>query len=159
MNRNTLLTVAVIGLLLLNLGTLAFLFSGRHRPVPAGGPPRLDRMITEELHLNEAQQKQFERLKTEHHRRFVELDQREKQTRDQLLDLLKTDSPDTTKADSLMAALGQIRVERERLNFNHFRDLRAMCNAGQKSSFDDLMERLSDFINRSGPPGPPPPRP
>lgn len=64
MNRTKLLTIAVIGLLLLNLGVLGMMFLSKppHPPMPPEmhGGPRPDgpkQIIIDRLHLDAAQQK------------------------------------------------------------------------------------------------------
>jgi hypothetical protein len=59
MRKETLLTVAVIALLLLNFGTLGFLLFRRPPHPPGGGPGGLDRRIVETLQLDAAQQQRF----------------------------------------------------------------------------------------------------
>ena len=64
MEKTKLLTVAVIGLLVLNLGTLGFLvLSGPHghRP-PRDGEPKPQQIISEKLHFDENQKQEYSKL-------------------------------------------------------------------------------------------------
>jgi protein CpxP len=104
MNRTKLLTIAVIGLLLLNFGILGMMFMHHPDGRPGGPPPPFGRpnegpkmIIIERLHFDDAQQKQYEVIIKEHHSKTVELNDVSRSKRDELYSLLKNDLLDTAK--------------------------------------------------------------
>jgi protein CpxP len=156
MKKETLLTTAVFALLLLNFGTLFFLFSHKGPGGPGKGPRPLDRDIVEKLHLNTEQQAKFEQLKKAHH------DQMEQSNRDyraalsNYFALLKNDSVAQGQRDSLQTILTQIQKNRVDVTFQHFNDLKTLAGPENKGNFEvllpDLMQVILPRRDRSGPP-------
>lgn len=144
MKRETLLTLAVIVLFLLNLATLGFMvFRGEQGPGPHSGP---DRLIVEGLRLDKAQIRQFEELKAEHRGQMQERDLQQKATQHQLWQLLRTSLPDTTLSNSLIDNLAMLEKEKKKLTFEHFQKLRAICRPEQQALFDSLIEEISKAL-------------
>ena len=75
MNKIKLLTLAVIGLLLLNLATLSFLFLN----APKGNLHKPQEIIIEKLHFDENQQRQYKQIIQWHKGRIKDLDEKVKQ--------------------------------------------------------------------------------
>ncbi len=146
MKKETLLTVAVIALLLLNLGTLGFLLLRRPPHTPGMGPDRPGRHIVETLHLNAEQQQQFEALKTAHHEQMLANERAYRDALGSYFALLKADTAATAQRDSLEAALARIQRERASVTFQHFTDLKALCTAEQKKDFETLIPDLMRVI-------------
>ena len=155
MKKETLLTVAVIALLLLNLGMLGFLFF--QRPPRPGAPDPLGRRIVETLQLDDAQQQQFEVLKTAHHAKMEDFNKAYRDGLGNYFALLKNERVDTAQRDSLQAMLVQIQNERLNITFQHFAELKALCTPEQQQRFQDLLPELMQVIlprpERRGPPG------
>lgn len=155
MKKETLLTVAVVALLLLNFGTLGALLLRRPPQPPGGrGHERLDRHIVESLDLNAGQRQKFEQLKSAHHEQMLA---NERAYRDALGDyfaLLKADTVAPAQRDSLQALLAHIQEERASVTFQHFSDLKALCSPEQQKRFTDLLPDLMRVIL----PGNTPPR-
>jgi Spy/CpxP family protein refolding chaperone len=157
MERSKLLTVAVLGLLVLNLGILGVLFftkpgPGRdqHRP-PMGEGPR--QVIIDRLHFDTEQQKRYEALIDVHRARNMELNDNARKLHDDLFGLLANDAADKSRADSLMTLISQNQRAMDELNFAHFSDIKAICSPAQ---LDDFKELAKDLAHLFGPKGPPP---
>ena len=153
MESKKLLTYSVIVLFLLNLGTLAFLFIGKPHhpgPPPEGGPAQF---LIHELSLTSDQQKQFEKLKEEHHSRVMQLQDSLHTLHEAYFHELSAST--TLVADSLQKIMSQKQSSIELLTFDHFRKVRAICNAEQQKKFDKIiMEALQMMLPH--PPEPPP---
>jgi Spy/CpxP family protein refolding chaperone len=147
MKKETLLTVAVVALLLLNFGTLGFLLI-RRAPHAGGGRPGegLDRHIVEVLQLDDAQKQQFAKLKTEHHSQMLLSDAAYREALENYFDLLKNDTVDQRLQDSLMSDMTRIQNERATVTYRHFADLKAMCRPEQKQRFEALLPELLQVI-------------
>lgn len=146
MKKETLLTTAVVALLLLNFGILGFLFL---RPGPAAPKARqhqFDQQIVNRLQLDAKQQQTFEQLKTVHHKQMRAKDQAYRDALGNYFALLKNDTPDSAQQDSLQAILSQIQKDRTTITFQHFQDLKALCTPEQKERFSALLPELMQVI-------------
>lgn len=147
MKKETLLTMAVVALLLLNFGTLGFLLFRRPPHVQGGRPgERLDRHIAETLQLDDAQKQQFAKLKTEHHSKMLLSDAAYREALGNYFALLKKDTVDQQLQDSLQSNMTRIQNERATVTYQHFADLKAMCRPDQKQHFEALLPELMQVI-------------
>jgi len=146
MKKETLLTVAVIALLLLNFGTLGFLLFRRPPHPPGAGPAALDQRIVATLQLDAAQQQQFEQLKRTHHQQMQASDGAYREALGNYFALLKNDSMAPAQRDSLQATLTGIQNERASVTFQHFTDLKALCRPDQRPRFEALLPELMQVI-------------
>ena len=158
MNRTKLLTIAVIGLLLINLGTLGIMIMhrpphpphGEMMPPPGEGPKQL---IIDRLHFDDAQQKQYEALIDVHRKKTNELHDASREMHNQLFSLLKTEPVDKAKADTLIQQIADNQKEIDNLNFDHFEKIKGICKPEQIEDFNELAGELAELF---GPKGPPP---
>jgi len=160
MNRTKLLTIAVIGLLLLNAGTLGMLLlrgPGHHPhgdmppPPPRGEGPK--HIIMERLHFDDAQRKQYEALIDDHRKRSDELHEASRNLHKELYSLLAADTADKARASALILLIADNQKITDHLNFEHFQQIKAICRPEQLSDFKELSKELSELF---GPKGPPP---
>lgn len=155
MEKSKLLTIAVLGLLLLNLGILAMIW---FRPGPPHGPgERPDAFLIRELSLNAEQVAKFQELKEAHHSAMVELQKKDRHLHDEFFQLLKGDTPDRSGAIALSDSMSAIRVQMEMLTFDHFAEVRKLCTPEQQKKFSEIIDDMFRRITRP-PGGPPPPR-
>lgn len=185
------LTTTIIVLFVLNLGTIAFLIF--HRPpmfdhpfMPPmlrmqqelsqkeGFPPPPDvrGFLEEQLNLSDKQKEEFNKLRDDHHKRMMEIQDSIKNEKDQLFDQISVNTPDEAKVNLLVNFIGEHQKQIELVNFNHFQKMRAICDDNQKEKFDkilkdvikniDLHQRMPGGEMQNMPPGfqhglPPPP--
>jgi protein CpxP len=155
MNKTKLLTIAVVGLLILNLGMMGlFLFNGKppqHQGGPEGEGPK--KIIIERLNFDEGQQKQYEGIITEHRSKTKELNKRSRDLHDELYSLLKNNTIDKTISDSLIKTITENQKAKEDLNFDHFQKIKAICKSDQLERFNGLVIDLTHlFSPKNGPP-------
>lgn len=157
MNRTKLLTIAVIGLLLLNFGILGVMFFGKpsHPPMhpPHGGPkgegPK--QIIIERLHLDATQQKDYELLIVDHRSKTDELHEASKELHDKLFSLLKGDTINQRDSDSLILEIANNQKAIEDLNFAHFGAIKKLCKGEQVAFFNELVDDLGRLFAPKGP--------
>lgn len=159
MDKIKLLTWSVIGLLLLNLSTIGFLFFNNNER----NQPKPKEIVIEKLHFDKQQQEKYQEIIDENKFKINALDDGIRNLKNQLFLELKQEKINTSKSDSLINQIANIQKEIEKLHFKHFQDIKSICNKEQLPSFNDLAEDLGKiFCNQRrphrGPEGQGPPR-
>ena len=151
MEKTKLLTISVIGLLLLNLGTLGFLLLSSpkgHRQPPREGRPEPKGIIIEKLHFDAAQQKEYAKLIEWHKGEIRKLDGTIRETKNELYSkLLNANVAEKTK-DSLIMVISFNQKQIEETHFKHFEDIKKLCHKEQLEDFNALTEELSRLFSR-----------
>jgi periplasmic protein CpxP/Spy len=144
MEKTKLLTIAVIGLLLINFGALGFLFlNGKgHRPLH-GGRPEPKEIIIGKLHFDVNQQKEYTKLIEWHRGEITRLDDNIRQAKNGLYSQLSQAEVNTKAKDSLVAVINANQKQIEETHFKHFEDIKKLCHKGQLDDFNALTEELS----------------
>ena len=161
--RTRLLTLLVVVLVLLNLTTLATIwFRKSPQQLDADRREGPKNFIIQKLHFNEKQIEEFSALVDEHRTQMQELREQIAESKEQFYDQLKSDAPDTAMAYQQIASITQFEEQAERITFNHFKKVRAICSSEQKQEFDVVInEILRRMMGPSHGPhqGPPPMHP
>ncbi len=144
------LKIVILSLLLLNLGTLGYLWLGstramHHPPPPPGGGDQgpegrrgAAAFLHEALQLTESQEAAYKTLRNSHHATMLSIRGEMKDCKQDLYALLKaTDRTSVLSSehrwlDSLAAKQRRI----ETITYEHFRDLRMLCTPAQQTKFD-----------------------
>jgi hypothetical protein len=147
--------IIIVVLLLINIGTLGFLWLGRERPrqhMPPPPPPeeRPDgpgrpggaaAFLREQLQLTEAQETAYRKMREQHHATVVAIRDEMKEHKKALYTLLKSADSNIIHTDeqrwldSLAAAQRRI----EMITYRHFREVRALCSPQQQQKFDQVI--------------------
>lgn len=144
MNKQRFLWVTIILLLLLNLGTLAWLFFSQNKPGGGRPPAGAADFIVEQLQLDQQQQEQFRELRQQHRAIIRKVLEEDKRLHDSYFSLLKTDNPDKRMADSVAALMAEQRSRIEAAAFDHFAQLRKICrDEKQKKLFDETIDEIA----------------
>ncbi len=143
MKKTKLLTITVIGLLVLNFGTLGFLIlKGKgHRP-PLEDRPQPKEIIIEKLHLDTQQQKDYDKLIEWHHGEINKLDSNIREAKNELYSQLSKTVTNVKAKDSLIAVINSNQKQIEETHFKHFEDIKKLCHKDQMEDFNDLTEEL-----------------
>lgn len=172
-NRNLLIVIVV--LIILNLTTLTLLWIGRpahnigERPgIPGENQSHIQKVLKEELNFTEAQAEQYIALRESHQKKIAQLVEAIKKIKKEMFDkVLLENSADIS--DSLLNLSLEKQAQLERITFNHFQDLKKICNKDQQKKLIKLMHNIlgppqPQRIDSPPPPGanndnfPPPPR-
>lgn len=157
MNRTKLLTIAVIGLLLINLGALGVFIMHKpprpphgDMPLPqqGGGPKEL---IIDRLHFDAGQEKQYELVIEEHKNKTNELHDASRELHNQLYSLLKNEAIDKTKVDAIIQQIADNQKAVDNLNFDHFQKIKSICKSDQLDDFYKLADELAQLFGPKGP--------
>ena len=107
-------------------------------------------MIIKELSLDEQQQDKFSTMREQHHSNMILLDRELEETAKSYLS--KMVSTDTSNVDSLRQAIGRLEMQRASVTYQHFKDLRSICNAEQQEKFEALLPELFRILTMPPPP-------
>jgi periplasmic protein CpxP/Spy len=144
MKKESFYTIIIILLLVLNFGTLSFIWLHRG---PGGSPhDGPDHLIFEKLKLDNKQKGQFEILKHEHHSQMLIIQEESSKLHQQLFDLLKKEPVDTSLRNNVIRKLAQNNYQKELVTFQHFQKLRGILNPDQIDNFDDFVQDLSRHL-------------
>lgn len=140
--------IVIAVLLLLNLGTLGFLWYNRP---PRPGQEGPFRFLVQTTGMDESQQKAYAELRDRHHQKMMDFRQRNGQIRDKLYALLGADTSKNAEIAMLTDSIASLRREEEQLTFQHFQAVRALCRPDQQTKFDAA---IGEAIRSMGPPPP-----
>ncbi|MES2411227.1 MAG: hypothetical protein V4535_07250 [Bacteroidota bacterium] len=150
MEKTKLLTITIIGLLLLNLGTLGFLFltgSKVHQRSHEGGRPEPKEIIIDKLHFDSHQQKEYAKLIKWHRGEITKLDDTIRGAKNELYNQLSQADVDEKIKDSLITVINTNQKQIEETHFKHFEDIKKLCSKEQMDDFDSLTEELSRIFS------------
>ena len=144
MEKTKLLTITVIGLLLLNFGTLGFLIlKGKGHRLPGEGRPQPKEIIIEKLHFDAQQQKEYAKLIKWHRGEITTLDGNIREAKNELYSQLLQPETNVKTKDSLLSLLAGYQKQIEETHFKHFEDIKKLCHQNQMEDFNELTEELS----------------
>jgi hypothetical protein len=148
--QNRFLGWALVALVALNLVTLAMLWSGRPRKQdrPAGGagperrPPQEASILRDELGFDDAQIERYRILTRQHRDEVKRLNDDIRRIKKQMFDGVLQDSPQPELSEALLAQAQQKQAEIEKLTFQYFLDLRALCRPDQQRKLRVLIDEI-----------------
>lgn len=149
--------IVIIALLLLNVGTLAFLFISRgdnhahveHVKKPPHRNP-VDNIIINRLYLDEKQQEKFEIYKRQHRKSTDSVQRIITGIQKELFALVKYERMNVEKRDSLLTKIEESESAKHLITIDHFHDLRSMMRPEQVESFNEFMEDIGSRITGPG---------
>ena len=153
MSKTRLLSMALVGLLLLNIGIISVVMLRQDdsltRRVEDQREPKW--IVIERLHFDAKQQEAYQALIDVHKVKHHQLNDECRALKQNLYTLLRKQPVDTVLADSLIAQVALKQQRLEQLNFRHFQDVRAICRPEQIADFDLLVTDLVDIFAHRGP--------
>lgn len=141
--------IAVAVLLLLNIGTLAFMWM--HRPPPPGGRGPF-MFLVKATGMDEAQQESYRKLRDAHRSEVEGYHTQNSQLRGKLFELLAQRAENDPEVLQLVDSITSVKRREELLTYHHFHEVRAICRPEQQAKFDAA---IGEAIQSMGPPGPP----
>ncbi len=153
------MNLAVVALLVLNVGLLVMMFlyppggqrlggprlggpSGRPgRPGEQEGPKQI---IADKLNFSGDQVARYEELIKAHRVAVKRLNDQIKATKESLYATLATD--DSTRKDSLITHLGELQKQVEKVHYTHFEAIRKICTPEQLDNYKELTRELAGYF-------------
>ena len=156
MNNIRFLKIVIIVLILINLGTLGFIWfrtaksdTSIRRSVAAG-------FLVKELDLSDAQRKEYFRMRRNHRKILGELQETDKSLHSRFFDQLFSETPDLKMVHDLADSIAANRKKMELLTYEHFMHVRQILTPGQQKKFEKIFDEVISIVL---PPPPPPPAP
>ncbi len=146
MNKNKFYLMIIISLLITNVLILFFTYPFHKRGFDPNKPRNI---IIERLGFNQNQIVEYDKLIQVHRSKIREKDSTIKQLKNQLYLLLVSEDED--KKDSLIHEIANEQREIERIHFNHFMDIKNLCNPEQLIKFQELSKELSKILKPQPP--------
>jgi hypothetical protein len=141
-SSNKILTIAVVLLLITNIGLVAMMVFGKEKKDKKGGREEAFEMMVKELDMTDAQQKEYKLLKEEHMKNSKPLFDSLRSARTAFFALVK----DTAATDSVLAMYSQRISERQaaidKNIFAHFRKVRGLFTQEQQPKFDTFVQKM-----------------
>lgn len=158
MSKIKLLSIAVVGLFIINIGILLFLFLRNpihpdgDRPIQKKGGPK--NIIIERLNFDKEQIVQYEKLINLHQQSVKELNGQIRETKNQLYSTLASDA--VSSKNSLENKLGGLQKQIESVHYDHFAEIKRLCKPEQIEKFNSLTLELAKFFAPGRKSQPPP---
>ena len=157
--KNKILYILMAVLVIMNLITLGSLWMFRVKerlPLQQSPPPLVKEFLEKELNFNKEQSEKFDKLKLEHHSNSKKIIDEIALKKESLFDLIKENSGDDPKVIKIADEIGTKQKELDLVTYNHFRDIRNLCDEKQKVKFDLIVNDITKMIGLQNPQGRPP---
>ncbi|GAA4338715.1 hypothetical protein [Flaviaesturariibacter amylovorans] len=158
--RHTWVTIGITALVLLNIGLVATFWLQRSaaRPPALAGAADTVRpgpaLLIRDLNFDSVQAQRFTALRNEHFSAMQGYRAQMRDLKDRFYAGLREEAP---LPDSLATAIGTLQAQMDRITYQHFRQVRALCTHEQKERFDRIIGNVIRQLGRPGPrrgPGP-----
>lgn len=143
MNKQKLLTIAVVFLVFLNVLQMTFIVIGKSELLKNDETPR--EIIIERLHFDKDQIARYDTLILENQKRIKFANRRIELLKWDLYKTLQADS--STTKDNLFKEILDIRARIERINYAHFESIKHLCRPEQKEAFNQLTNDLDRIFS------------
>jgi len=141
MNKTTLLGIAVVILLIVNIITLGFIGFQAGGHAVRGGHAEPKDIIMHRLHFNADQRSKYEELILWHRENINKYDNKIRSVKEALYALLSKNNA-YSKKDSLISVINGYQKQIEETHFKHFKDIKKLCRQDQQKYYNELIEEL-----------------
>jgi protein CpxP len=148
MNKSKFFITTIVVLLITNLLLVGFLVFRKPPHPPMDGPKKL---IIQSLHFNKNQVNEYTKLIEVHKTDILNLKKKLEKSKGRLYATLASESNDELKTDSIFSVIATIESEIELLNYNHFMDIKKICNQDQLNNFKELTSKMAQFFTPKPP--------
>jgi hypothetical protein len=158
--NNRFLWLTILGLLLLNIGLLGWIWFGTNSSLGKEPPS----FLPNELGFDQAQAHQYDILRKAHFKEVKPIRDSTKILKDDLFSHLANPTLSDADLKALTNAIAQNIERSDWLTFKHLQEVRKLCTPAQKEVFDATIQDIMRKQAHGGMPpppmreGPPPPR-
>jgi hypothetical protein len=144
MTKNKFYIYTIVGLLITNLLLIGF-FIFRKPPHPKMDGPK--KIIINSLHFDKNQIAQYDDLIVTHQNRMKDLKDKLNLEKGILYETLNSKDNNELKRDSILLRISKIETEIEKVNYQHFLDIKNICKPNQMGNFEKLTSKLVLFFS------------
>ncbi len=143
--KNKLLMALLLLLLLANIVTICVFWLGKP-PHPTMAREQPSAYIIRELSFDDKQKTTYLQLVKQHQQQAEDLRQQVKTAKDNFFKLLQ--QPNLSDSEKINAAknISLITTQLDLITFDHFKKVRALCNAAQQKKFDNIIGNVMHLI-------------
>jgi Spy/CpxP family protein refolding chaperone len=155
LTQNKFLTLAVILLLLANLGLLLYFVAFRHEHRHGDMKSHsVSDFVQKELNFNDDQKAKFKQLRDQHKETVRPFMESMHKLKDSLFNLLRNPQTNDSVISPIINQIGAKQTELELMIFHHFQKVRALCDSSQLPKFESLVHHMINHgpRMRKGPP-------
>lgn len=143
MNKNKLIRIVAIVLLLTNIALLSFILLMKPKH-PRGEGPR--NIIIEKLHFDRNQILKYDKLIFVHRAKIKKKEKEIIEIKNSLyLQLLEENTQPTI--DSLLSRIGFVQTEIENIHYRHFEEIHQLCNNDQEKYYAELVKEIAKLFS------------
>jgi protein CpxP len=146
MEKNKLQRIIIIGLIVLNIGLIGFVFLRPHGKGPHRKHMEPKHAIIEKLHLDKTQIEAYSALIRIHQSQIKKANDEQNMLKQDLYSLLDHSELNDTAKKSLLVLLGNNQQKIEQIHFSHFNDIKSICRPDQLDEFNELAKELSQLF-------------
>lgn len=133
------LWLVILGLLLLNLGLLGWIWlSPQNHPRTGQSPADF---LEKELDFTTKQKEQYRLLREGHHSKVKTLRDSVRQMKKQFFEQLGKSMTDSA-IEQVTADMAKKVTLLDKITFQHFRDVRQICTPSQQQKFDEIIDEM-----------------
>ena len=147
MDKIKLLTYSVIGLVLLNIGIIGFLYLSRPNSNRDDNRRKPKDIIIEKLHFDATQEKKYEEIINVYRNTIDSLNNNNRDVKAELYSLLKQPTVSNKIKDSLIKLILVNQKIIEETNFKHFQDIKNICTKSQIENYNSLTAELGHLFS------------
>lgn len=142
MNKNKLQLFIIVGLLISNVLMAAALVLGRPSHRDPQGPKNA---IINKLHFDQNQVLKYEQFIDKHRKMVKEKEAELNEGKRMLYSQLLAEN-NSTIVDSLIANIARTHAQLETIHYNHFLEIKGLCNSTQKQYYEHLTKELEHLF-------------
>ncbi|MFT4850922.1 MAG: protein CpxP [Sediminicola sp.] len=147
MNKKHFYTLTIVGLLLVNLMLIGFItFQKKGRPHPM--QPK--NIIIDKLNFDNDQIASYELLISDHLNKIRQKDHEIMELKRALYEQLRFDN-NASVVDSVTTQISNIQKKIEQIHYDHFKEIKLICNSAQQESYSQLTEEISHIFSKKPP--------
>lgn len=147
----------IVTLVILNLGTLSFIWFNRPERAERRHRKDVALFLEDRLHLTPVQLAQYRQLRKQHRMLMHDYQEHDKILHDHFFDLLPSQAIDSMTMLTYVDSIANNRKAMDLLTLEHFRSIRKILNTQQQKDFDSVFDETIQMVLPAPPP--PPPRP
>lgn len=144
MNEIKFYRIVLVALLISNVFLIAFALKPQKPRLRPEDQPK--QIIINRLHFNASQVEEYESIISNHQQKIIRIEDDIHKTKKELFEIL--DADETLKKDSLIDVLAHLQADIEQIHFQHFIDIKNICNPEQLKYYEKLTHDLNRIFSR-----------